>query len=68
MTENSKEQYLTEGQVSGMTGFAIPTLRNHRALKKGIPYHKIGKSVRYRKDDVLCFMEKHRIKTNEDLR
>lgn len=67
MNNNSNEVYLTEGQVSGMTGFAIPTLRNHRSQKVGLPYHKIGKMVRYKKDDVLSFMEKHRVNVSEDL-
>ena len=56
-------QYLTEKQVSTITGRALSTLRNERFLGKGIPYIKIGKSVRYKYNDVIDFMEARRIET-----
>lgn len=60
---NEQVQYLTEKQVSTITGRALSTLRNERFLGKGIPYIKIGKSVRYKYDDVISFMEAGRIET-----
>ena len=60
---NEQVQYLTEKQVSTITGRALSTLRNERFLGKGIPYIKIGKSVRYKYDDVIGFMESRRIET-----
>jgi len=56
-------QYLNEKQVASITGRALSTLRNERFLGKGIPYIKIGKSVRYKYDDVIDFMEAGRIET-----
>jgi hypothetical protein len=53
-----KNQYLTEKQVAGITNFAIQTLRNHRQDSRGIPYLKVGRSVRYRPADVKSYMEK----------
>jgi hypothetical protein len=44
-----------------MTGRAVQTLRNDRCKCKGIPYSKIGASIRYKVDDVVSFMEGHRI-------
>lgn len=58
--ENS---YITEKEVSEITKFALPTLRNHRHEGTGIPYFKIGRSVRYSVKDVYRFMESHKIKT-----
>ena len=58
-------QYLTETQVSSMTGIALSTLRNHRFLRMGIPYLKLNRSVRYNLQDVITFMESHRIETGE---
>jgi len=59
-------QYLTETQVAERTGFALSTLRNHRFQRMGIPYLKIGKrSVRYRLDDVIAYMEQNRIHFDE---
>ena len=59
------KQYIKEEKVSEITGLKLPTLRNHRHLRKGIPYIKIGKSVRYDTEDVYNFMEKRRIYPEE---
>lgn len=56
------KQYLTETTVSEITRLKLPTLRNHRHLRKGIPYIKVsGRSVRYDPDDVEAYMQSHRI-------
>ena len=59
--------FLTETQVSEITKIALPTLRNQRFRCMGIPYYKVGRSVRYRLKDVLQFMESRRISTNCDV-
>ncbi len=56
-------RYLNEVQVAGITGRALSTLRNERARGMGIPYIKIGRSVRYDLADVIRFMESHKIMT-----
>ncbi len=58
-------QWLTEKEVSKMTGRAEQTLRNDRTKRKGIPYCKAGRSVRYRLDDVMTFMNQYRITFTE---
>ena len=58
-------RYLNEKEVAEMTGFSLSTLRNNRFLNKGIPYIKVGKSVRYDLKEVISFMERHRIKMEE---
>ena len=55
--------YVDEKEVSRITGRALSTLRNDRHRRQGIPYCKLGRSVRYRLDDVLSFMESKRIQT-----
>ncbi|MEN6486351.1 MAG: helix-turn-helix domain-containing protein [Syntrophobacteraceae bacterium] len=55
-------KYLNEKQVAELTGFAVQTLRNDRFLGRRIPYLKIGKSVRYDLNDVVEFMERHKVK------
>lgn len=57
------KRYLKEKQVAELTGRALSTLRNERALRRGIPYSKIGKSIFYCYDDVIAFMDRHRIET-----
>jgi hypothetical protein len=58
-----KQRYLTETQVSEMIGRALPTLRNDRFLRRGIPYIKAGRSVRYSYVDVVDYMESRKIRT-----
>jgi len=59
---NSLERcWLTEREVSGITGLSVSTLQKQRLYSRGIPYSKIGKSVRYAYDDVMAFMWAARI-------
>lgn len=53
-------QYLTEVQVSEITGIAVKTLQNHRWKGVGIPYVKKGHMVRYLCLDVIRYMESGR--------
>lgn len=59
-------QYITEREVARITGFALPTLRNHRFRGIGIPYIKAGRAIRYSLKDVVSYMESRRIKTKPD--
>ena len=58
--------WLTEKQVATMTNMCIQTLRNDRHRRKGIPYYKMGRMVRYKLEDVCEFMEARRIETNPE--
>ena len=63
MSDRITKIYVTEKEVSRITGRGVQTLRNDRHLGRGIPYCKIGRSVRYKLDDVYDFMEQRRIET-----
>ena len=54
-------QYLTEKQVSESTGLSQKTFSQHRWKSTGLPYSKFGRSIRYKFDDVLAFMEAGRV-------
>jgi hypothetical protein len=56
-----KIQYLTEKEVSVLTGRARQTLANDRHHRRGFPYVKFGGSVRYNLADILEAMNSHRI-------
>jgi len=60
-------QYLTEKQVSESTGLSQKTLSQHRWKSTGLPYSKFGRSIRYKLDDVLAFMESGRIEPENQL-
>lgn len=58
------DKFLTEKQVSDLTSIPLSTLRNSRFYRKGIPYIKFNKSVRYSLKAVLQFMDSHLVETN----
>lgn len=61
--EKVAEIYIPEKEVSNRTYIALQTLRNHRHTGRGIPYIKLNRSVRYKLQDVIDFMESRRVKT-----
>lgn len=62
VSELIKKPFLNEAEVAAITGRAISTLRNERFLRKNLPYVKIaGRTVRYKLEDVIAFMEGRRI-------
>ena len=48
------KKYISEKELSAMTGRALQTLRNDRFNGRGFPYIKLGKSVRYDREVVAC--------------
>lgn len=58
-------RWLTERDVSKMTGISVSTLQKQRFRGKGIPYSKVGvKSVRYNLQDVVDYMDAQKIETD----
>lgn len=56
--------YLTEAQVSKITGRAQATLQKDRYRRVGIPYIRIGRHIRYTLQDVHAYMAANRVETN----
>ncbi len=54
-------QALNETRVAELMGLAVQTLRNWRYLRKGPPYLKIGRSVRYKSDDIDNYLTSKKI-------
>lgn len=54
-TASTKLAYWAEGQVANRLGVSVQWLRKQRAMGTGIPFHKFGRSIRYRIDDVLSY-------------
>ena len=64
VTFNPNEiRYLNDKEVSKITGKAVATLRNERSLRKGIPYIKAGGKVLYSLQDIISYMNDHRVNT-----
>lgn len=49
--------YLTEKQVSKLFEISVFTLQKHRQKRIGFPWYKIGRSIRYRLDECLAFLQ-----------
>ena len=58
-------QYITEIEVSNITGIAVQTLRNWRHERRGFPYVKVGRSIRYELDEIDEYMQERKIKPGE---
>ena len=56
--------WLNEKQVAELTGISRSTLQKNRFYQKGIPYAKIGASVRYALTEVQKYMESCQINFN----
>lgn len=56
-------KYINEKEVSEITNISIDTLQKDRHLKKGFPYTKIGRSVKYSLQDIIDYMEKNKVYT-----
>ena len=58
-------QYVTENELSNITGIAVQTLRNWRHERRGFPYVKVGRSIRYELDEIDEYMQERKIKPGE---
>ena len=66
VNELIRKPYLNDMEVAALTGRAVSTLRNERFMRKGLPYLKIGgRSIRYKSEDVIAYMEGRRITFDE---
>lgn len=59
------QKLINEKQLANMTGLSIQTLRNHRHKCTGIPYIKLGGSIRgairYDLNDIEKYVQNRRI-------
>lgn len=62
----TKKEYLTERDLEKLGIRSAQTLRNDRWRGQNIlPFVKIGKSIRYKKEDVLAYLERHTVSVSE---
>ncbi|MBZ0265310.1 helix-turn-helix domain-containing protein [bacterium] len=64
--EYKMKRLLTEQEVSELTGRAVKTLQQDRCKSCGIPYIKMGKSVRYDMNDIENFIDSHRVTYSDE--
>lgn len=61
MDSNITPQAVDEHRAAAILHKSVQTLRNDRHLRKGVPYVKMGRSVRYLISDIEAYLQKHRI-------
>lgn len=50
-------KFITDLQVCELTGLKRQTLSNQRHCKRGIPFYRVGRSIRYRVSDIETYLK-----------
>lgn len=65
MSDIAFGEWLDTGQIAQLLKISPSSLEKARSLGRGpyaaLPYHKIGRSVRYRRADIESFLDNQRI-------
>ena len=56
---------LTPEGVAEITGLSLDTLAQWRSQRRGIPYLKIGRAVRYDPAEVQAYLERCRVSVSD---
>lgn len=62
--DETKKAY-KETEVSKIWGIPLPTLRNDRFRRRGLPYTRKGKSIFYMAADIEEYFKRHTIRPEE---
>jgi predicted DNA-binding transcriptional regulator AlpA len=65
MIQKTLSSTLTERDAAAHIGLSVRTLQKRRFERQDPPYLKIGRSVRYRLEDLDAFLEAHRINPSQ---
>jgi len=65
MSEALLQELLTAKDVAGLTGLSEETLAQWRSQRRGIPYLKIGRIVRYDPAVVQAYLERCRVSVSD---
>ncbi len=59
MDQQAQHELLTEHEAADLLRLKVKTLQARRVSGGGVPFVKMGRSVRYRRSDVLAFIAAH---------
>ena len=65
MAESILQDLMTTNDVAGLTGLSRETLAQWRSQRRGIPYLKIGRVVRYDPAVVQAYLERCRVSVSD---
>jgi hypothetical protein len=60
-----KKDWLSPVEVNKEFGFSVSTLAKYRMSNKYLKFSKIGKYIKYKRSDIIDFLEAHTIETVE---
>ena len=66
MNQVENLQVVDEKEAARIMRRAVQTLRNDRHLRRGVPYCKVGRSIRYLVEDINAYLLKRRIDPEEN--
>lgn len=58
-------ELLTPEEAAEITGLSLDTLAQWRSRKRGLPYLKIGRAVRYDPAEVRAYLERCRVSVSD---
>ena len=56
-----QKEWINPGEVSKEFGFSVSTLAKWRMTNKHLKYSKMGKYIKYKRSDIVEFLEAHTI-------
>lgn len=63
ITAPIQKEYLNPSEVHQEFGFSVSTLAKWRMSNKHLPFSKVGKYIKYKRSDIIKFLEAHTIET-----
>jgi len=60
------DRLYTDAEAAALLNIAVQTLRQWRAQAEGIPFVKLGSSVRYRAKDIRAYLDRSTSKVMDD--
>ena len=67
MAENNNE-YLNADEAASFTRYTLSALARFRCERRGPPYIRIGRVVRYRRTDLVHWMDANRVEPEKGAR
>jgi hypothetical protein len=61
----SRKKLVSEKVLAEITGFELAKIRNDRWRRKGLPFYRIGRTIRYDLDEIYAALEKCRVETRQ---
>lgn len=61
------EPLITDVEAAPLVGLALQTIRNDRINRRfGIPFYRLGKSIRYKRSDLEAWVAKRAVATEPE--